>query len=226
MRNKYIIRGRISEQQFRQIMRYYSLDLEASKIAKLTGISRNSINRIVLGIRERIAELCEKESPFKGEIEVDESYFGGRRIRGLRGRGASGKRPVFGLLKRQGKVYTEVIDDCSKATIQAIIRGKIDPESIIHSDGWKAYDGLVDIGFKKHYRVHHSANEFSSGPSHINGIESFWAFAKTRLSKFRGLPERTFYLHLKESEFRFNYRHQNLYDLLLKIVRKCPLKLS
>ena len=226
VRNKYIIRGRISEHQFRQIIRYYSLDLEASKVAKLTGISRNSINRIVLGIRERIAELCEKESPFKGEIEVDESYFGGRRIKGLRGRGASGKRPVFGLLKRQGKVYTEVIDDCSKATIQAIIRGKIDPESIIHSDGWKGYDGLVDIGFKKHYRVNHSDSEFASGHSHINGIESFWAFAKTRLSKFRGLPERTFYLHLKESEFRFNYRHQNLYTLLLKIVRKRPLKLS
>lgn len=226
VRNKYIIRGRISEHQFRQIIRYYSLDLEASKVAKLTGISRNSINRIVLGIRERIAELCEKESPFKGEIEVDESYFGGRRIKGLRGRGASGKRPVFGLLKRQGKVYTEVIDDCSKATIQAIIRGKIDPESIIHSDGWKGYDGLVDIGFKKHYRVNRSDSEFASGHSHINGIESFWAFAKTRLSKFRGLSERTFYLHLKESEFRFNYRHQNLYLLLLKIIRKCPLKLS
>lgn len=88
---------------------------------------------------------------------MDESYFGGRRIKGLRGRGASGKLPVFGLLKRQGKVYTEVIDDCSKATIQAIIRGKVQLESIIHSDGWKAYDGLVDLGYKKHYRVNHSS---------------------------------------------------------------------
>ena len=226
MRNRYIIRGRISEYQFRKIIRYYSLDLEASKIAKLAQISRNSMNRIVVGIRERIAEFCEAESPFKGEIEVDESYFGGRRIKGLRGRGASGKRPVFGLLKRQGKVYTEVIDDCSKATIQAIIRGKIDLESVIHSDGWKGYDGLVDLGFKKHYRVNHSDNQFASSHSHINGIESFWAFAKTRLAKFRGIPERTFYLHLKESEFRFNYRHQNLYALLLKIIRKRPLKLS
>ena len=184
------------------------------------------MNDITLAIRERIAEVCEQESPFKGEIEVDESYFEGRRIKGLRGRGASGKLPVFGLLKRQGKVYTEVIDDCSKATIQAIIRGKVQFESIIHSDGWKAYDGLVDLGYKKHYRVNHSKNEFASKSSHINGIESFWGFAKTRLAKFRGVPERTFYLHLKECEFRFNYRHHNLYLLLLKIIRNRPLLLQ
>lgn len=226
MKNKYIVRSRISEQKFRQIVKYFALDLEASKIAILTKISRRSINDITLAIRERIAEVCEQESPFKGEVEVDESYFGGRRIKGLRGRGASGKLPVFGLLKRQGKVYTEVIDDCSKATIQAIIRGKVQLESIIHSDGWKAYDGLVDLGYKKHYRVNHSSNEFASKSSHINGIESFWRFAKTRLAKFRGIPERTFYLHLKECEFRFNYRHQNLYLLLLKVIRNRPLKLS
>ncbi len=139
MRNKYIVRGRISEGKFREIVRYFALDIEATKIAKLTRLSRNTINKIVLAIRERIAEFCEMESPFKGEIEVDESYFGGRRIKGLRGRGASGKLPVFGLLKRQGKVYTEVIDDCLKATLQAVIRGKVDIESVIHSDGWKGY---------------------------------------------------------------------------------------
>ena len=226
MKNKYIVRSRISEKKFREIMKYFSLDLEATKIAQLSNLSRNSINKILLATRERIAEVCERESPVKGEIEVDESYFGGRRIKGLRGRGATGKLPVFGLLKRQGKVYTEVIDDCSKATIQAIIRGKVQIESIIHSDGWKAYDGLVDLGFKKHYRVNHSSNQFASKSSHINGIESFWAFAKYRLAKFKGISERTFYLHLKECEFRFNYRQNNLYLLLLKTIRNRPLKLS
>ena len=226
MRNKYIFRRRISEHQFRQIIKYFALDLEASKIAILTKISRPSINRILLAIRERIAALCEDDSPCKGDIEVDESYFGGRRKRGLRGRGAYGKLPVFGLLKRRGKVYTEVIDDCSKATIQAIIRGKVELDSVIHSDGWMAYHGLVDLGYKKHFRVNHSKNEFASKHSHINEIESFWGFAKTRLAKFRGVPERTFYLHLKESEFRFNHRQQNLYLLVLKIVRNSPLKLS
>ena len=221
-----MIRSRISEKKFREIIRYFSIDLNARQIAILSKISRNSINKMLLATRERIAAFCERESPFKGEVEVDESYFGGRRKKGLRGRGASGKLPVFGLLKRNGKVYTEVIDDCSKATIQAIIRGKVELDSVIHSDGWPAYDGLVDLGYKKHFRVNHSDNEFASSDSHINGIESFWGFAKMRLSKFRGISERTFYLHLKESEFRFNYRHQDLYLVILNILKKEPLKLS
>ena len=96
-------------------------------------------------------------------------------------------------------------------------------ESIIHSDHWRGYNGLVDLGYKKHYRVHHGSNEFAIGKRHINGIESFWSFAKNRLSKFSGIPKSTFYLHLKESEFRFNYRNENIYLLLLKMFRKRPL---
>ncbi len=77
--------------------------------------------------------------------------------------GAYGKTIVFGVLKRQGKVYTEIVPDCSKATLQAIIRGHVAPDTVIHSDGWRGYDGLVDIGFDKHFRVHHGDNEFASG---------------------------------------------------------------
>jgi len=131
-------------------------------------------------IRKRIAEFCEKESPFKGEIEVDESYFGGKRIKGKRGRGAYKKTPVFGIFKRGGKVYTEVVPDCAKATLQAIIQGRVDLDSIIHSDGWRGYNGLVDLGYKKHYRLHHGEDQFANGRSHINWIESFWVYAKGR----------------------------------------------
>ena len=199
------------------------MDIEASKIATLTGLNRNTVNRYLNLIRVRIAELCELESPFKGEVEVDESYFGPKRIKGKRGRGAAGKTPVFGILERGGKVYTEIVPDCAKATLQAIIRGKVDPSSVIHSDGWRGYNGLVDLGYKKHYRVHHGADEFVSGKNHINGIESFWAFAKARLMKFNGITNSTFYLHLKESEFRFNHRGQNLYAILLKELSSKPL---
>ena len=200
-KNKYINRSRISEAKFRDIVRYFSLDLDAHKIAILTNLNRNTINRYVTLIRQRIAEFCESKTPFKGEIEVDESYFGAKRIRGKRGRGAAGKTPVFGILQRQGKVYTEIVPDCAKATLQAIIRGKVAPDSIIHSDKWRGYDGLVDLGYKKHYRVHHGMNEFARGKKHINGIESFWSYAKNRLIKFHGISSQTFYLHLKESDY-------------------------
>lgn len=223
MKNKYVKRSRISEAKFRELIKYFSLDLDASQIAVLTGLNRKTINRYLTLIRQRIAELCEQDSPFKGEIEVDESYFGARRVRGKRGRGASGKTPVFGILQRGGRVYTEIVPDCAKATLQAIIRGKVDVASVIHSDGWRGYNGLVDLGYKKHFRVHHGRDQFAKGRNHINGIESFWSFAKTRLMKFYGMSQNTFYLHLKESEFRFNNRKENIYAILLKLLREKPL---
>ncbi|HGG7662736.1 TPA: IS1595-like element ISNme2 family transposase, partial [Neisseria meningitidis] len=93
-----------------------------------------------------------------------------RRIRGKRGRGASGKTIVFGILKRNGVVYTEIVPDASKASLIKVIRGHISADSEINTDGWKAYDGLVDMGYEKHYRVHHGSNEFARGKQHINGI--------------------------------------------------------
>ena len=202
-RNPYFKRSRISTAKFRAILKYFSLDIEATKIAQLTGLNRNTVNKYLLQIRKRIGEECERESPFSGEVEVDESFFGARRTKGKRGRGASGKTIVFGLLKRNGKVYTKIVPDCSRATLQAVIQGKVDFESTIHSDGWRGYNGLVDLGYKKHYRVQHSANEFANEKSHINGIENFWGIAKMRLAKFRGLSKTTFYLHLKEWSYSY-----------------------
>ena len=226
MKNKYVYRSRISEKKFREIIKLFSVDLEADQTAAITGLSRNTINKYYKAIRERIAIVCELDSPLSGEIEVDESYFGARRVKGKRGRGAYGKTIVFGLLKREGKVYTEIVPDVKAATLQALIRGRVDIDSVIHSDGWRGYDGLVDIGYDKHFRVHHGKNEFVRGKSHINGIESFWSYAKIRLVKFRGIDKKNFNLHLKECEFRFNHRGEDLYKILLEIFRKEPLKLS
>ena len=223
MRNKYINRSRITEAKFRSLVKYFSLDLDAHRIASLVGLNRNTVNRYLRLLRERIAEYCEREFPLQGEIEVDESYFGPKRVKGKRGRGAGGKTPVFGILERGGKVYTEIVPDCAKRTLQRIIRGKVEPDSIIHSDHWRGYDGLVDMGYKKHFRVNHGVNQFVQGKGHINGIESFWSFAKRRLDKFHGLPKSTFYLHLKECEYRFNHRGQDIYQVMLNMIRKNPL---
>jgi transposase len=224
MVNKYQKRSRISEAKFRQLIKLFALDIEATKIAELTGLSRKTINRVLYKIRIRIAAYCQQQSPFNvGEVEIDESYFGARRVRGIRGRGAKGKHIVFGLIKRGGKVYTQVVRNCSQGTLMPIIQQKVDLDSTVYTDGFKTYDGLVNFGYKKHYRVKHGDNEFADGRSHINGIENFWAIAKGRLSKFRGISKGTFALHLKECEFRFNHRHDDLYKLLLKILRNSPI---
>jgi transposase-like protein len=206
MKNKYIYRAHISERQTRLLIRAFSLDLTATQAAQLAGVNLNTADRVFSKIRIRIFEKTAADKPSNGEFEADESYFGARRVKGKRGRGAGSKTIVFGLYKRGEKMYTEIVPDVKAKTLQALIRGRVDIESVIHTDGWKAYDGLVDLGYEKHYRVEHGKDEFSKGSGqHINGIESFWGFAKHRLGKFKGIPKYKFEIHLKETEFRFNH---------------------
>jgi transposase-like protein len=226
VRNRYVVRSRISEASFRRFLRHVAADLTAVQIARLTGLNRNTVNRLLGGLRERMAEACALEGPFRGHVELDESYFGPRRVKGKPGRGAGGKTIVFGICKRRGKVHTEVAEDCSKPTILAAIRGKVDLRSVVHTDGFASYDGLVDMGYKKHLRVDHARGEFSSRTTrgnHINGIEGFWGYAKTRLARFRGIHPHAFLYHLKECEFRYNHRRQDLYHVLLRLCRENPL---
>lgn len=224
MKNKYIKRSHISEYKFRQIIKLFSADLEAKQIALLSNVNINTINRLLYLLRQRIALICEEESIFeRGEIELDESYFGARRIRGKAGRGAGGQTIVLGLKKRNGRVYTQVVTNCSARQLIPIIQDKISEDSTVYTDGFKTYDGLVNMGYKKHYRISHGDNEFANGRNHINGIENFWGIAKSRLNKFRGLSKKTFYLHLKECEFRFNHRNEDLYKFILHILTKNPL---
>ena len=225
MQNRYKKVAHFSEGKFRQIIKCFCLDLTATDTGNLCGLSRPTINKIFIQIRRRIFFLTHKqheEEKLSGVFECDESYFGAKRVRGKKGRGAAGKTPVFGLLKRGDCVYVQVVENCSKDQLMPIIQGKVLEGSTINTDGWKAYDGLVLNGYD-HYRVFHSHDEFARGKCHVNGIESFWSYAKRRLAKFNGLTDEKFYLHLKESKWRFNHRCDNIYKILLKEFRKNPL---
>ena len=222
MKNRYARRAHISERQIRALVRCFAADLTALQATQLSGLNRNTVNRIYRALRQRIQVACEAQRPFFGIVEVDESWFGARNIRGKRGRGAYGKTIVFGIFERAGQVYTEIVPDCSRATLQGIIRGRVDVSSIINSDGWRSYNGLVDLGYG-HFRVDHGNDEFVKGAVHINGIEGFWGLAKVRLAKFKGVPSHTFHLHLKETEWRYNNRHADRYKTLLAFLRNNPL---
>ena len=178
-----LVQGKLSKYKIKKILKLFCEDISASKTANILLINRNTINKYYNIFRKLILSKTEKQlSQDKGEFELDESYFGAQRVRGKRGRGAAGKTPVFGLLKREGKVIVSVIKNCSKAQLLPIIKGNILEGSTIHTDGWKGYDGLILNGYN-HYRVYHSKDGFSRGKSHVNGIESFWSFAKRRLAK-------------------------------------------
>jgi len=220
-KNKYLIHAHISDKQFRQVLKCFCEDETAEKTSRKTGISRPTINKLFNKFRLRILTLSKLENPFSGEIEVDESYFGPKRIRGKRGRGASKKIPVIGLLKRDGRVYTKIVAKCNRRQLMPVIKGKILEGSTVYTDGWKSYDGLILNGYK-HYRIFHSKDEFARGKNHINGIESFWSYTKRRLNKFNGVHKHKFILHLKESEYRWNYKKQ-MYKKLLRNFRQNPL---
>ncbi len=214
-------KAKISTYKIKKIIECFCIDIDATKTAQLLKMNRKTINRYFAIFREAIFDYQNAaKQRFIGDLELDESYFGPQRVRGIpgkRGRGTH-KQPVFGIFERGGRVYTEIVSDCSKSTLQAIILGKIDPRSIIHSDKWRGYDGLVDVGYDKHFRVNHG-KWFVNGKTHINGIESFWSFTKRRLKKFNGVKP-NFHLHLKECEWRWNRDHLILQKDLFKILKK------
>ena len=215
---KLIKNSKLSNKQIRKIIEYFALELTAIQVSKQLGFNRHTIDRIYLIIREKIANYQEATQEFfHGEVEVDESYFGGKR-KYLRGRATKDKVPVFGILKRNGKVYTQIVPDVSRATLMKIIRTKVAPQTIIHTDSWRSYDGLILDGYK-HFRINHSKQFAATKKNHINGIESFWSYAKNKLNRHYGIPPERFYFYLKELEFRFNNRHcQNLAKLIEKLI--------
>ena len=223
MTNRYIFDARISERKFKDLLKMFCADVAALSASKLAVVNRKTSQRIYEVLRRRVVELALEEArPFTGEVEIDESYFGPRRVRGRRGRGAGGKTPVIGLLKRGGKVFTGVVKSCSRAELEPIIKGQVLSQATVYTDGWLGYDGLLLRGYK-HRRIHHHENEFARGKNHVNGIESFWSYAKFRFVKLRGVRPEFFFLHLKESEWRWNHRADNLYFVLLKNLRRKPL---
>jgi len=202
-------RIRISDRKFRLIIRCFAFDCTALQTSNLIRINHNTADRYFNFLRAVIIKEAIKERTREkvGDgIEIDESYFGARRVKDKRGRGASKKIVVLGLLKRQGKVYTGIIPDAKAKSVMPIIRRVVKSGADIYTDGWSSYDALAVYGYN-HKKVNHEKDEFvRETDTHVNGIESFWSFTKRRLSKFNGIPKRLFPVYLLESEWRFNHR--------------------
>jgi transposase len=200
-------RSRLSGKQQGRLIEHFVAGATARAAAEIVGVNRNTARVFYHRLRQLIASKLPSYE-LSGEIEADESYFGGRR-KGMRGRGAAGKVPVFGLLKRRGKVYTAIIPDATTDTLMDIIEEKVTPDSIVYTDCFLAYDAL-DVSDFHHERINHS-KLFADKKNHINGIENFWNQAKRHMRRFNGVPRQHFYWYLKECEWRFNGgTHQQL----------------
>lgn len=199
---------RLNRNKISLIVRLFAQDVPALRACQIVRVNRKTIDRYYRYFRILLYKQAIKERINMGMgngIEIDESYFGPRRIRGRRGRGAGRKIIVLGLRKRQGRVYATVIPDTQARTIMPIIRQVVQRGSDIYTDGWRSYHALAVYGYN-HKKVKHQVNEFVRGEVHVNGIESFWSYAKRRAARYNGIPKHRFKLFLLETEWRFNHR--------------------
>lgn len=187
----------------------------ARQIALELGLAGNTVASVYRRIRECLYHQCELEGKrLSGSIEIDEAYFGGWR-KGKKGRGAAGKSVVLGLLERNGKVYTRVVSTLSAPALMDIIRNKTRKGSVFYTDAFKSYNSLKQFG--KHRRINHAKALVYRNHNHINGIEGFWSYTKHKLYNYRGVSRANFALYLKEMEYRFNHRHEDLTQSVIRL---------
>ena len=177
-------------------------------------LSYNTAHNKFMFFRRKIAEHLDKTfKKLSGEVELDETYFGGKQ-KGKRGRGAFNKAIVFGILERDGKVYTNVVPDVSAETLMSEIKTKTEKGSVFYTDCFKSYKSLKQYG--KHKKIN-KQYAFAVGRNHINGLEGFWSYAKERFHKYHGINRENYPLYLKEMEFRFNNRNDDIFKLMFNI---------
>ena len=193
-------RSRLNSRQQAELIKFFVAGATARAAGEIAGVNRNTATSFFMRLRRLIA-MHLPSYRLSGEVEADEGYFGGVR-KGKRGRGAAGKIAVFGLLKRNGKVYTAIIPNARTETLMPIIEERVEPDSIVYTDMFWAYNALDASDFH-HHRIDRS-RLFAKQGNHINGIENFWNQAKRHLRKFNGIKPEHFYWLLKECEWRFN----------------------
>ncbi|MBS3134553.1 IS1595 family transposase [Candidatus Woesearchaeota archaeon] len=196
------------------ILYYFYLEVSARKTAKEMELDYGVVHRRFMEFRKLIANYCNEQAiRLNGKIELDETYFGGKR-KGKRGRGSKNKAIAFGILERKGKVYTVIIENVSAETLMREIQNKTRKGSVFYTDGFKSYASLRQYG--KHDTIDYDYS-YVKGKTHINGIEGFWSYSKERFHKYHGINKKNYPLYLKEMEFRFNNRKENVLKLLVDI---------
>ena len=209
---RWINHGRLSCTQWLSLIKLFELELSVRKMAEQMNLAYNTVYHAVRKIRCSIlAHAFDAKQLMNGEIELDECYFGGRR-KGNRGRGASGKVPVFGILERHGKVLVSVVPNVTAQTLISLTVKTVRRGSIVYTDKFRSYDSLMFCGYR-HLKIDHD-KRFTSGKVYINGLEGFWSWAKERLIKHHGVSKENFPLYLKELEFRYNHRHTDTFEII------------
>ncbi|MBC2734334.1 MAG: IS1595 family transposase [Desulfobacteraceae bacterium] len=220
MKNKYVKRSKISEAKFRKIIMYFALELDSQKIATLTSLNRNTVNRYLNRIRSQIVTLCEDQA---SKIP---HYATGQQVNPAHAPSlpaAPDSLPVFGIQSLNTHIYTEILPNGVHQKLRRLIQRRQKNETPSVPKDWRHYDGIVDLKSRWHYRIHPASKEEHAAPGTPDTIEEFVGFARKRLTTLNLNGADHFSLLLKECEFRFNNREENIYQLLLKFFRETPL---
>lgn len=205
---------KIDFQKWLALIELFKLCISANEAAKEAEVSYPTALAAYDCMRMAIVKhMARTDSQLRGEIEADEAYFGGKR-KGQRGRAAKNKQIVFGVLERKGRVSIEIVKNVKAKTLLKQTVKKVRLGSMIYTDKFKSYDTLVFHGYK-HRSVNHKV-VFARGTVHINSLEGFWSFAKERLAKYHGIKSSKFLYYIKEMEWRYNNRNDDLFELLLE----------
>ena len=177
--------------------------ISAKQIQRETGVTYKTAWRMCKLIRSK---LDEESDLFGGEVEIDDSYFGGRKS-GKRGRGAEGKTPVLGMVERNGKVNAIAVPNVKTKTVVPHIESQIKKDALVYSDEFKPYGILSTLGYN-HERVLHGQQIYVIGNVHTNTIEGFWALVKNGI---RGVYHSVSPQHLQDylNEYSFRYNHRD-----------------
>lgn len=204
-----------------ELLKAFCLTVSAHHATRIVRCDYGTAHAAYTAFRLALRDLASAEKrPLLGELELDESYFGGKR-KGKRGRGAAGKVAVFGILERAGKVYTVAVPDCKKETLMAKIATAPGKGAVFDTDEFTSYNDLERFG--KHVPINHRET-YARGRDPINGIEGFWSYAKQLWRNCHGVDPDNLPLYLPEYEFRYNHREDHLptilFDRLLRPVRE------
>ena len=214
MKNKYLKGAHLSERKVREMLKLFSEDLTATQIAEATGISRITINAYLKMFRHKIASWAEDAVPEM--LRVDKSPANVT----IQPNGESsvpGSNFLFGISKVESCIFTRPLQEEDKGLLADWNRGMINGhQTILQHRRLDTIQGIID--FKTARLLKLQGNDRQASRATYDELDNFWSMMRSRMVKFRGLNASTIYLHVKETEFRFNNRDRDLYDLLIGIM--------
>lgn len=225
MKNKFLKGAHLSERKVRELVRFYCEDLTATQIANITGISRITVNAYFKMLRTHVARFCEHKNPFhynNGTIAflpLDSSL--------AKQPGKEVKKAFYGIFRQDNAIYTDKMMGIEAEWLYDWLKGKTEADyELLKQHRLHIYNGIADFNNVKLYRIAEAVPVPLRSKLQSDEVDVFWALLKSRLVKFRGLNSSTLYLHVKETEFRYNYRDEDIYELLMDILHKQPLHYS